>query len=196
MIRFALFQALKPDASFPALPFSVKLNQTHFQFPIPALVRDFIVDLLQSKAPFERLENYCSPLGIEILRTQPRAFGLNDHWQTYAVAESHRTADGATIAVEELAVSSATATSIVQIALDGNIHDLEVSSWIVRNGRLLRAAGGFVLTYLCYSLDADVSNEKANCNDEATYPTENDLLETSPRFGMFRQMLQSTELQT
>ncbi len=195
MIRFAFFQALKPDADFPALPFSVKLNRTCFHFPIPALVRDFIVDLL-SEAPFERLEDYCSPIGIEILRTQPRAFGSDENSRTYAVAESQRTADGASMTVVEVAVSRSAAISIVRHAIEGQIPDLEVSSWIARNGLFLKSSGGFLLTYLCYSLDPEVGGEAAVGNDETQYPTQDDLAETSPRFGMFRQMLQTTGLQT
>ena len=190
MIRTAYFQALAPDAQFPKTAFNLKVNDVRYHLPLPLLVGDYLAGLLSPTGPFRCLEHYCSPLGIEILRTQPDAFEQNRGFPTYAESEKCLQSDQGVLTIHEIAASTLAAAEIERFAIEGGILSPEIAEWIMENSIFFQHCGGFVLALVHYSF----SPTDYEFDDGVIQITDPEgLLETRPRSNILRQLLAASE---
>lgn len=157
MKRLNVFRALNPSKKYPLSPFNVTAQQVKYDLPLPAFVADSLAYELSPKGHFHRVEQFCTPLGIEKVRLKPQAFEPANQQPAYAesIWQFNLSNFGAPMGYlsEQAACNSLAATEILRYAIEEERFTKDVCDFILNRHAFFFNCGGFEIARLTYYFD-------------------------------------------
>lgn len=166
MIRYDVFRALKSDVGYPLTLFNVSLSEVQFDLPLPPPICNAIMDVLSRSGNFERVEKFCSPSGLDKIRTATKVLQTANLSPAYAGCDVLEDITGPDLVIGYvlymMAANESAAREVLRLAVEGGTFQQEVGVWIINHTAHFSHCGGFEIARMfCYS-DVD---EKANVKD-------------------------------
>ena len=165
MIRYDVFRALKTNIGYPLTLFNVSLREVKFDLPLPPSISDAIMEVLTRSGNFERVEKFCTPSGMDKIRSAPKVLQTTSQSPAYAGCDVLEDITGPDLVIGYvlymIAANESAAREILRHAVEGGTFQQEVDVWIINHAVHFSYCGGFEIARMfCYS-DVD---EKANVN--------------------------------
>ena len=193
MKRLNVFRALNPGKKYPLSPFNVTAQQVKYDLPLPAFVADALAYELSPKGHFHRVEQFCTPLGIEKVRQKPRAFESASPQPTYAesVWQFNLSNFGPPMGYlsEQAACNSLASAEILRYAIEQERFTKDVCDFILNRHAFFFNCGGFEIGRLTYYFDQEEKKTVDAYVDMMPIPQE----PQPNKMTMFRQMLNVLE---
>lgn len=156
MIRYDVFCALNPDENYPSSLYNLSLNGVKYDLPLLTPVCDALLEVLIRSGEFERVEKFCSPSGMQKVRSDLLTLETANQSPAYAGCEVLESISGPDIAVgyalHQAAVNVSAARKILHLAAEGGTFEKEMDAWIVEHLAYFTFCGGFEIARMYYTL--------------------------------------------
>ncbi len=153
MNRFHLFRALNPTKDYPASPIDLSFNGTRYDLTLPPRIGIAYAKLLSTEGPFHRLDNYCSPIGFDTLRTIHYSFEPDRKVAAYAECEDRFELTDQVVPVgyvmQLAAANAAAAHRILLSTIQGPTQTFDVVDWLFGHAPFIDYCGGFEIAHIC-----------------------------------------------
>ena len=163
MIRYDVFRAVNPDESYPNTLFNVSIRKLKYDLPLPPYVCDELIKALTQSEKFERVEKFCSPLGLQKVRSELLSLETANRSPAYAgckVLEDITEPELVNGYVLDLiAVNESAVREILRLAIEEQVFTDEVDAWIINHGSFFRYCRGFEIARMFFYADAEEKDE-------------------------------------
>lgn len=162
LTRLDFFRALNPEENYPKSSLGLVAHRTEYDLLLPAFVADALAKELSPIGPFCRLDEFCTPMGMNAVRLTPLAFDPAQNRSAYAESKLHLDLgrDGHTMGcvMEQTACNTLAAADIFRYAMEGKRFETKVADWILNRSPFFLTCRGFEINRIRYYADLQERN--------------------------------------
>ena len=194
MTRFDYFRALNPDKGYPKSPFGIVSHGIKYDLPLPAFVANALAKELSYAGEFYRLDAFCTPKGVNVVRLTPPAFdpalGRSAYVESTLRLDLSQNEQTMGCVMEQSACNTLAAADIFRFAMEGGRFEADVADWILNRSLFFLHCGGFEVDRITYYSDLEEKNVVDTCVNAAKVSQEPKIIQKkSTRMLRFRDTL-------
>ena len=196
LTRLDFFRALNPEENYPKSSLGLMAQHIEYDLLLPSFVADALAKELSPAGRFYRLDQFCTPMGLNAVPLTPLKFDPAQNRSACAESRLHldlgRAGHTMGCVMEQAACTAQAAADIFGFAMEGSRFETKVADWILNRSPFFLSCRGFEINRITYYANAEekASVDTSVCGVSAS-PEANPIVEISPHRVRFREVYES-----